>query len=384
MIKKLNNRFYLFISIALISTLSPLSFAAPNAIEIAKKTAENQIRHLLEPLVDKYCHEACRLMNINVEIDHAVTQEFSPGFDDELRNANEYAPASASVKLLIDDKVGPVSRNKLLELLQQFLDTLEYPVKIDSQSTHFPMPQGSEGKISELREKIAKDFQNKTDSLIREFCQSHCLLADFNLQTEVVNGEEAQYGSTGEFIQDGDTVIRIKEISATLLMDDNLPKEEQDNILEMVRLKTNSYKHVSLTGKSFKFPSPSLNVMSGGRGPASERNERSTNDSSKSDSKSSDTRSENFQRTEKIERVENGDMVVAELQKLKFPAILFVCSVLSLLIFIAAATMRRPDNHSPIQRIFQPHIADPKELEQQSAGGTEGGSGRASGNWALS
>jgi len=402
--KKLSLGISRVFSIVFALAFSSVVLAAPHAIEMTKKTAETQIRHLLEPLLDKYCHEACRLMNITVAIDTAVTQEMSPGFDEEYKTSNEYSPSSASIKLLIDDKVGPVSRNKLLELLQQFLDTLEYPVKIDSQSTHFPMPQGSEGKIAELREKVAKDFQSKTESLLREFCQGHCLLADFNLQTEVVNGEEAQYGSTGEFIQDGDTAIKIKEISATLLVDDNLLKEEQDNILEMVRLKTNSYKHVSLVSRSLKFPNPSLSSFSGnnqsnGRGPASAHNGEPSSDSTKSEAKnqlssrsnnesnSSDTRIEKFQRIEKIERVENGDIVVAELQKLKFPVILFVCSVLSLLIFIAAGTAnatRRSDSTSPVQRILQTIGADTNTGHIHRSAGGEGGSSSESGGGKLS
>lgn len=368
------------ISSSILSVLLPFLFvlahssesqAAQNSIEIIKKTAENQIRHLLEPLLDKYCHDSCRLMSVNATIDNAISQEISPGFDDELRNSNEYAPSSASIKLLIDDKVGPVSRNKLLELLQQFLDTLEYPVKIDSQSTHFPMPQGSEGKIAELREKIAKDFQNKTEYLLREFCRNHCLLTDFNLQTEVVNGEEAQYGSTGEFIQDGDTTIRIKDISATLLMDDNLTKEEQSNILEIVRLKTNSYKHVSLVSRSMRFPNSSLSGYSSSRGPASAGGTQSNSESTSTDSKSetnskfnnetnsSDTRVEKLNRIERFERVENGDIVVAELQKLKIPTLVFAGSVLLLLIFIAATTIRQSHATSPAHRAFQTLHADP-------------------------
>jgi flagellar motor switch protein FliG len=385
----------------LLSYSASTGLAGSSGIEFTKKTAENQIRHLLEPLLDKYCHESCRLMNVNVTVDNAVGPELAPGFDEELKNGNDFSPSTASIKLLIDDKVGPVSRNKLLELLQQFLDTLDYPVKIDSQSTHFPMPQGSEGKIGELREKIAKDFQNKTDQLLREFCQNHCLLTDFNLQTEVVNGEEAQYGSTGEFIQDGDTAIRIKDISATLLMDENLSKEEQDNILEMVRLKTNSYKHVSLIARSLKFPNPSLNAYSGngsysGRGPASERNNKSSSDSSTSESKnelnskfsnesnSSDTRVEKLNRIERIEKVENGDIVVAEMQKLKIPAIVFAGSVLALLLFIAATTLRRADSGSSVQRVFQQTSDSTGQPSHQNNSSGEGASGKDPSNSTLS
>jgi hypothetical protein len=50
----------------LLSYSASTGLAGSSGIEFTKKTAENQIRHLLEPLLDKYCHESCRLMNVNV------------------------------------------------------------------------------------------------------------------------------------------------------------------------------------------------------------------------------------------------------------------------------------------------------------------------------
>ena len=102
---------------------------------------------------------------------------------------------------------------------------------------------------------MSKQFQNTIEELLRQFCPQNCLLADYNLQTEVVNGEEAQYGSQGEFIQEGDTAIRIKNITATLLMDQNLSPEEQTNIVEMAKLRTSEFKNVAISGKVHEVPS---------------------------------------------------------------------------------------------------------------------------------
>ena len=94
-------------------------------------------------------------MNIHVNLDLPNSESISPGFDDtDSQRGNELAPSSAQVKLLVDDKVGPTSRDKLLTFIQQNLDTLDYPVKVDAQVAHFPIPQGSEGKISEIRQRL--------------------------------------------------------------------------------------------------------------------------------------------------------------------------------------------------------------------------------------
>ncbi|MBI2712300.1 MAG: hypothetical protein HYX41_05505 [Bdellovibrio sp.] len=363
-----------------------------NTEEITAKTAERQIRQLIEPLIEKYCHDECRLLGIKVQVGLAVQEDILPGFDDvELRGAKDLAPTDARVKLLIGDKVGPVSQQKLLDLLHQFLDNLDYPVTIDKQITHFPLPQGSEGKVAELRDRVTKQFTNTAEELIRQFCLGKCLLADFDLQTDVVNGEEAQYGNNGEFIQEGDTAIRIRNLSATLLMDESLLPEEQNNILEMLRLRTNSFRHVNLSGKSMKFPKADLNDVTSngvygrsglGRGIAETNSERSeekrqTSDkrtsseknSQESTSKSSQTsksvdssqKAENYSRVEKIERVESGDAVQAELQKFKVYGLVFACAVLALLIFIALTGFRStsPTRMAQPQRMMETYPGEP-------------------------
>jgi len=371
------------------SQLSSPTQAKVNSVESVQKTTEMQIRNLIEPLLDKYCHEQCRLMSVNSTVDVADQDQIAPGFDEiEASRSDKLAPSFARIKVLMDDKVGPLSRNKLTDLLQQFLDTLDYPVKIETQLAHFPTALASVGKATELRDKVGKQFKNTIDELFSKFCPNHCLMADYALESDVVNGEEAQYGNSGEFVQDGDVAIKIKDISATLLIDEAMPAEERANILEMAKLKTNFLKNVTLTGKSLRFPHPmseigpngellySNGASYGANGMLRSKDEKSvsnktasdtsTNESkfnnkssnelksqsnasntndSKSNTSENNVKQERFEHFEKIERVENGDAVQQELGKFKVYGLVFACSVLSLLIFLAAAGFR---NRKPV------------------------------------
>jgi hypothetical protein len=115
------------------------------------------------------------------------------------------------VKLLMDEKVGPISRTKLLDLMQQYLDTLDYPVKIETQLARFPQPVGSAAKVAELRDRVTRQFRATIDELFGKFCPSQCMLADFELQTELVNAEEAQYGKQGEFVEEGGVALHFSQ-----------------------------------------------------------------------------------------------------------------------------------------------------------------------------
>lgn len=385
-----------------LAALEPSAHAKVNAIEVTQKTAQQQVRHLMEPLLDKYCHDDCKLMSINATVDAAVNESIAPGFE-EVDTSRDLAPSSARIKMLMSDRVGPNTKTKLLELLQTFLDTLDFPVTIDVQTAHFPQPTGQESKVAELRERITRQFKSTVEELMTQFCPQQCLVADYNLKTDVVNGEEAQYGNPGDYVQEGDTAIKIREVSATLLMDESLGPDERANILEMAKLKTNHFRNVSLNSKAMRFPRPGIldaegNLIAGtgsraSRGLASSKTEKnalesstksettttnqaqtnntnssSSNLNSTSTAKSNEnsTRQERLERIEKIERVESGDAVQAELKKFQVYGLVFACSIISLLIFIALSTLRpaKKDSASGVTRIIQSLASDPVGASQ--------------------
>lgn len=395
--------FYAAIGSVFFSMFFNDAYARVNLIEVAQRTGEAQIRHLIEPLLDKYCRDQCKLLSVNVSVDVSVPDEIAPGFDEiQVNDSKTLSPSQARIRLLIDDKVGPISRGKLLELIQQYLDTLDYPVKIDQQIAHFPQPVGSEGKVAELRDRLARQFQNTLSELFQQFCPEQCLLADFDMKTEVVNGEESQYGAPGEYVQEGGIAVKIKDISGTLLVDETLPPQERANILEMAKLKTNYFRNVNLTAKSLRFPRPGSMVggkwkygglagldqeLSSEKKTSTESKDSSSNNTSSSNtssttannlnSNSSNTSSstnkentteqnlkqERFERIEKIERVESGDAVQKELQKFKVYGLIFGCSILSLLIFLAMAGFRsRREGPSTVHRVIQNLASDPANM----------------------
>lgn len=322
---------------------------APDAALAAKLTeqemlslkAESQVKGLIEPLLERYCRDDCKLISVRSSIDVEVPEDTAPGFDDmESGGGMRLAPSRAIAKILIDERVGPISRAKLLDMLAKFLETLTFPVRIEPVSSSFPQPIGSAGKSVELRDRVGKQFKGTIEDLFRQFCPEHCLLADFELQTDQINPEEAQYGSSGEFVQDSGVALRIRSISATILVDDQLTPEERANVVEMAKLRTNSFKNVTLNSRSMHFPRPIYDSTGrivgydgpNGRGNRSLASEKSqaTNDSKSllnQDQRFNQTdtsnRSDKHERYEKIERVENGDAVQDLLKKYGMYALLF-------------------------------------------------------------
>ena len=366
--------------------------AGPNTIEV-KKRGEQQVRTVLDPLVNQYCREQCQIIHVDTEVDLAVDEMTAPGFEEGSGKAT-LAPASAKVKMLIDENLGAPSRAKITALFKEHLDQLDFPVQLETRITRFPQPASSGYRVADLREKVSRDIRASVQTMLSQFCPNHCILGDFDVQTEVVNPEEVDYSSSQEFFQDGPAAIRVRGVKATVMTDQDLRPEEANGIVEMVKLKVSQFKNSQVLSQSMKFPHPEKGGMlaEGGMGAgfgglngkqnntSENRDSKSSSDSRESrdlrelkdlkemkdaresreskefkdsrenhsnsqienrQSNSSDARQERVEHYEKIERVENGDAVQAMLDKFKLYGIILSAVILALLFTLVAISFRK-------------------------------------------
>lgn len=415
-------------------------FLVPNAhsalksqAEVAKNKAESQVRNLLEPLLDRYCISQCKIINVLADVEYQVPDEISPGFDELDPSAFSLEPTSVRVRMLVDSMIGPVSRGKLLNLLRDHLNALEYPVTVETKITDFPKPAEYTRKMADLRDKITKEYKDTLGNLFNQFCPARCLLADYELKTTPVNLEEANYGSDGEIVQNGNVALRVDQIGGKLLLDNSLTPEERVNILEMAKLRTAYLKNAQLSPQAMRFPRPGESddgLLAGygrGRGLASlnakdskdskeqkklldekrfqrsdvntkedkslkeakeellkNQKTESTTEANKKESLESSSKTdeslvkkERFERTEIIERVEEGSAVQEELQKFKIFGLIFAASVIALLIFIALAAFRtHKDKLDATNRILG-NLTGSGSKDNSATGGNSSGDTRS-------
>lgn len=334
-----------FLFLLLLTLGSQQALAGMTKIQIAQKATENQVRNLLVPVLDRYCRDECKLLSVTTTVDVAIPDEVAPGFDDiDPQHAEQLSPSSATVKLLIDEQLGPVSRKKLLDLIQQYMDTLDFVVKIDAQSAHFPMASQSAGKIAEMRERVLKQFKQTLDDLFNQFCPRTCLLGDLNLKTDTVNPEEAQFSQTGEYIVESGIALKITDLSAAILVDNRLSPEEQKNIVEMARIRTQGFRNVNLTSKAISFPrSPEMEqegYIAGINGTKSKSNSENSQKKESSESDQTTQSQQKFEKYEKIERVENGDALQSEFTRIRNWGLALAAVLLGAIAFLVFAATR--------------------------------------------
>jgi flagellar motor switch protein FliG len=338
------------------------ALAAPSTIEV-KKSGESQIKQVVEPIVEKYCHDQCRIVHVETEVDLAVDDLTTPGFEDGGGKVT-LAPAAGKIKLLIDENLGSKNRSMVVDMIKEHLLSLNFPVEVDVKVSRFPQPASSNYKVAELREKVSRDIKNSINSLLSQFCSKHCVLGEFDVQTEAVNPDDVDYASTQEYFQDGPAAVRVKSVKANIMVDEVLPPSEAAGILEMAKLKLGQFKNADITSQVMKFPKSAeeLNSMIAANGkyngndrfPSSIqdgdgrelRDSKETKDSkelneSKDSKAENNNKSERFEKYEKIERVENGDAVQKTLDKFRMYGIIISAIMLALLITLVVTSFRK-------------------------------------------
>ena len=366
--------------LALISFIQ-IAHAAPNTLD-AKKQGEQEIRHVVEPLLDQYCHDQCKIIHVETEVDLSVGDLTTPGFEDGAGRAS-LAPASGKINILIDENVGVKNLAKITDLIKEHLRSLDYPVSIETKTTKFPQPASSNYRVAELRERVSKDIKNSINGLLSQFCPKNCVLGTFDVQTEAVNPDDVDYASGQDYFQDGPAAVRVKSVTASIMVDEALPASEAVGILEMAKLKVSQFKNTDITSQKMKFPKTAseLDAMIAAakekdaedkdeeRSPASVlasskeskeskelKDSKETRDSkemkdskeSKLDSKTetiskNDTgnKTEHIEKYEKIERVESGDAVQAVLDKFRLYGIIISGIILALLSTLVLTSFRK-------------------------------------------
>ena len=328
---------------------APLAWSAPPSTLDAKKRGEQEMRQLVEPILNQYCKDQCKLIHIDTEVDVAVDDEVTPGFEEHTGKA-VLAAASGKVKILMDKNLGQIKQTEIVGLLNEHLKELNYPVTVETQVTKFPQPATSSYRLADLREKVTHDIKASLQGLLGQFCSEKCALGEFDVQTEVVNAEDVDYSSAQDYFQDGPAAIRVRGVKATLMIDQELPAEEANGIVEMAKLKVAQFKASQITSQTMKFPKAIDKADGGyagngayGRGSDSHnsKSDSSNNETHNKNDNSTDSKHEKFERFEKIERVENGDAVQQTLEKFRVYGIFFAAIVLALLMALVAVSFRK-------------------------------------------
>jgi len=230
------------------------ALAVNTTIESIQNSTETQIRNLLQPLINQYCKNDCKLLSIETKFEPIRHQKTQPRITDlDLWTKKKIKISSAKISLLIDEKTRPSGQKKLINLFNHLLNTLPFKTQLETKLTLFPQESGSEKQIAKIRTKISQRIQNTISEIIRDFCPSQCMFTNLQFITDVIHRDDLQTHPTRELIEDHGMVLKVEEISGTLLLDEKLSAEDQKTIFELIRLKVASLGEFNLSSKIIKF-----------------------------------------------------------------------------------------------------------------------------------
>jgi flagellar motor switch protein FliG len=361
-----------------------------------QQNGEKRVRAIIEPILDRYCADECKLIQVQAQVGLHSAEDVAPGFEDVDADTQPTRKVTqAYAKILLDEKLAPTTRSRILELIRQHTQALDFSVEVNQEVRRFPSTQAMASKINEVRERTLKSFKSSVESVLSKFCPQECVLTDVELDTELVQLDEAQPARTSEIIQDQGLSLRVRDLSATLLIDSALEPEQIQNLFELTKLKASPFKNTTWNLKTIAFPKRPESEGIDGSLPGSngvrftparklssildenrtqtetretrdqkelreqreiqQRKETAENTTSNENRINQETQSrskvtedlqqkaeERLHRIERIERVEQGDAVQTKLEEFQLWALIFGCIGIALLTFIALAAFRKP------------------------------------------
>lgn len=337
--------------ITLIGFLIIGSGAHAGPVDEIKRSSDKKIRSIVEPILQQYCAPQCQIISVDTQVDVAVDEISSPGFEDQVAKS-ELAASESQLKLLVDENLGANKRMQITNLIKEHLEELSYPVTVEARLTQFPRSASSTYRVAELRERVSREVQSSVQEMLRQFCGNQCLLGDFEVKTEVVNPADVDFASSKEYYQDGPAAIRVRGVTAMILMDDQMAESQAAGVMDVVQAKLEHFKNSEVLSQSIHFPQRdetgrAIASVDGVYGSNSKSLKNSKNENVKQlnenrlNTRSTENKGERFERYEKIERVENGDAVQKKLEEFKWYGIVLSASIIALLLTLVAIAFRK-------------------------------------------
>ena len=251
-----------FIVALLVSSLGyELAFAQavnPTRVEKVKTDTAAEVRRKLDPLLHKYCGEACEVISVDVRVDETLPEMDDLGFEGSTPSdlSSTYVPGKVTVAIQIDDRITAMNRDRIQSILLNHIRALG--VQADVQWQSFRMPQI--GAAANVEEQLKRGLENRLtmalNQMISEYCPEECVISQLNVEGKLISPDEAGSVPLTRILRDESTggVVRVDDVRIDLGVDDRMTQEERVRISSLARAKTKFAAPVSLEVNAIPFP----------------------------------------------------------------------------------------------------------------------------------
>jgi flagellar motor switch protein FliG len=231
----------------------------PSSYERLRQDSSMVIRKKLEPLLQRYCGEACEIINVDPEIQESLAESEDLGFEstvDEAKNA--FYVEKATINIQVDGRVTAQNRELLEKILVNHLQSLGFTTKIDWTTIRLPRIGQSDATIGQLKASLEGKLTRTLQKTIDSYCPEECLISQVAIEGSLITPDQAESLPQTEVIKDGDSLsyMKLERAEVTIELDSSLKAEERSKILNVMRANTRFANPVTIVANVTDFPEP--------------------------------------------------------------------------------------------------------------------------------
>jgi flagellar motor switch protein FliG len=213
----------------------------PAAYEKLRQDTIRDVKASFEPLISRYCYDACELINVKAEIQEELTETEDLGFEgvsDRSDKVNYYVKV-VTANIQIDDRITIANRARLENIFSNHLKAYGLGTIIDWRPVSIPSIGGSASDDLTLKSMLEQKITAATNSVIGAYCPQQCILSQVSVEGAVIPPDDAAGLPNSRLVTDqaGRVMMRVDQANVEVSMDSLLSQEERDRISSVIQAK---------------------------------------------------------------------------------------------------------------------------------------------------
>lgn len=232
--------------------------ANPSEYERLQQTTRINVRNKIMPLLERYCGEACQIVDINVVVEEMIPDTEDLGFEgtSESKRSQTFYVERVETEIQIDKHVSQNSRERLQTIITNNLKNMGTSVQLTWTPIELPRIGKSVSEGEDLKQRVESKVTTSVNDVIRDYCPASCMLSHVRAQGKVLTSDEITGINPLEILQSSatNTYFHVEDIEVALSIDSELPATEREKILNVLKAKTSFVAPVRFNTNVTPFP----------------------------------------------------------------------------------------------------------------------------------
>lgn len=215
---------------------------APGSYERLRTETALQIRSRLNPVLHRYCGDACEIVNVDVEVSESFNESDDIGFESIVGagGGSSVSVTRASVDVQVDERVTSANREKLEVILNNNLRAFGPLTSVRWVPVQLPQIGQADGAEEELKRSVQQKVWTAVQKVIDAYCPDQCVLARVGVDGRIITPDQATSIDQRQIEKDrsGRGVLKIDQVDVEVSIDEGIPEQERNKISNVMRART--------------------------------------------------------------------------------------------------------------------------------------------------